>query len=333
MGACFSGPARGVDQDAKQKSLDIDKRIDEDSRRGKSEYKILLLGSGESGKSTIVKQMKIIHQNGFTPNELLMYRLTVIKNLIDSAQAVVLALRRFSLEPEELTNREAADRILEYSVPADANVTLPAELGTMITSLWKDPVIPALLDRRGEFYMMDNADYFFEHAQRIASSTYLPSEQDVLHARSKTVGIMETHFRMGELSIHLVDVGGQRSERRKWIHCFEAVTSIIFCVALSEYDQVLLEDNRQNRMAESLVLFESVVNSRTCGRLTQAGLHARRLCSCSTKLTSSGRRSRGTRCPTTSLSTRAATTSTRPQSTFSGASPWRIAPSSTFTRI
>ena len=46
---------------------------------------------------------------------------------------------------------------------------------------------------------------------------------------------------MGPLSIHLFDVGGQRSERKKWIHCFEAVTSIIFCVALSEYDQVLLE--------------------------------------------------------------------------------------------
>jgi guanine nucleotide-binding protein G(i) subunit alpha len=60
----------------------------------------------------------------------------------------------------------------------------------------------------------------------------------------------------------MFDVGGQRSERKKWIHCFEAVTSIIFCVALSEYDQVLLEESGQNRMNESLVLFESVVNSR-----------------------------------------------------------------------
>jgi guanine nucleotide-binding protein G(i) subunit alpha len=50
--------------------------------------------------------------------------------------------------------------------------------------------------------------------------------------------------------------------RFRWIHCFEAVTSIIFCVALSEYDQVLLEESGQNRMAESLVLFESVINSR-----------------------------------------------------------------------
>jgi guanine nucleotide-binding protein G(i) subunit alpha len=78
----------------------------------------------------------------------------------------------------------------------------------------------------------------------------------------------------------MFDVGGQRSERKKWIHCFENVTSIIFCVALSEYDQVLLEQSNQvsihsrfpseasnltyikNRMMESLVLFDSVVNSR-----------------------------------------------------------------------
>ena len=46
------------------------------------------------------------------------------------------------------------------------------------------------------------------------------------------------HYRM-------VDVGGQRSERRKWIHCFENVTSIIFLVALSEYDQILFESDNE----------------------------------------------------------------------------------------
>ena len=67
---------------------------------------------------------------------------------------------------------------------------------------------------------------------------------------------------MGPLNIHMFDVGGQRSERKKWIHCFESVTSIIFCVALSEYDQVLLEEKSQNRLKESLLLFDSVINSR-----------------------------------------------------------------------
>ena len=58
----------------------------------------------------------------------------------------------------------------------------------------------------------------------------------------------------------MIDVGGQRSERRKWIHCFEDVTAIIFVVALSEYDQMLYEDRQQNRMKESLALFDTIIN-------------------------------------------------------------------------
>jgi len=56
---------------------------------------------------------------------------------------------------------------------------------------------------------------------------------------------------MTPLRIHMFDVGGQRSERKKWIHCFESVTSIIFCTALSEYDQVLLEQRNQVRHMRS----------------------------------------------------------------------------------
>lgn len=103
---------------------------------------------------------------------------------------------------------------------------------------------------------------FFEEAKRITAPDYIPDVSDVLRARTKTTGIYETRFTMGQLSIQYVDtkhscleiyltdrsmfdVGGQRSERKKWIHCFENVTSIIFCVALSEYDQVLLEESNQ----------------------------------------------------------------------------------------
>jgi len=52
----------------------------------------------------------------------------------------------------------------------------------------------------------------------------------------------------------MFDVGGQRSERKKWIHCFEGVTSIIFCTAISEYDQVLLEERNQVRRAHFDIL-------------------------------------------------------------------------------
>lgn len=60
----------------------------------------------------------------------------------------------------------------------------------------------------------------------------------------------------------MFDVGGQRSERKKWIHCFEGVTAIIFCVALSGYDLVLAEDEEMNRMIESMKLFDSICNSK-----------------------------------------------------------------------
>ena len=72
--------------------------------------------------------------------------------------------------------------------------------------------------------------------------------EDVLRARAKTTAITETRFPLGQLS---VDVGGQRSERKKWTHNFESVTSIIFCTALSEYDQVLLEEKSQVRKSFS----------------------------------------------------------------------------------
>jgi guanine nucleotide-binding protein G(i) subunit alpha len=82
----------------------------------------------------------------------------------------------------------------------------------------------------------------------MAQSGYLPNDQDILRSRVKTTGITETMFRVGDLTYRLFDVGGQRSERKKWIHCFENVTALVFLVALSEYDQMLYEDESVNRM-------------------------------------------------------------------------------------
>ena len=90
----------------------------------------------------------------------------------------------------------------------------------------------------------------------------MPNDQDVLRSRVKTTGITETKFVIGELTYKMFDVGGQRSERKKWIHCFENVTTILFLVAISEYDQLLFEDETVNRMQEALTLFDSICNSR-----------------------------------------------------------------------
>jgi len=103
---------------------------------------------------------------------------------------------------------------------------------------------------------------YFDSIDRIAAHDYLPNDQDVLRSRVKTTGITETTFIIGDLTYRMFDVGGQRSERKKWIHCFENVTTILFLVAISEYDQLLFEDETVNRMQEALTLFDSICNSR-----------------------------------------------------------------------
>ncbi len=69
---------------------------------------------------------------------------------------------------------------------------------------------------------------------------------------------METFLERDGLSISLIDVGGQRSERKKWLNCFDSVNGVVFVVAMSEYDETLSEDASINRMHESLKLFNTV---------------------------------------------------------------------------
>ncbi|KAG8917924.1 Guanine nucleotide-binding protein alpha-2 subunit [Tulasnella sp. 417] len=238
-----------------------------------------------SGKNTIMKQMKIVHQNGYTHDELVAFRLVVYQNLVDSAKYLVLALNNMGVEFVNGINKTYSAQILEYEVNSDPSFRLSPEIANAVDSVWKDPIVATVTNNSSEFYLPDSASYFFSHVQRIAQKDYLPSEKDALKAKTKSAGITETRFDMGQLTIRCVtlpparaslksclvflaavrsvfDVGSQRSERKKWIHCFENVTAVIFCAALSSYDQVLLEDNKQNIMAESLILFESVINSR-----------------------------------------------------------------------
>ena len=84
--------------------------------------------------------------------------------------------------------------------------------------------------------------YFFSDLERLFDPAYYPSEQDIIHCRARTIGITETTFLLRDHEMLMVDVGGQKSERRKWIHCFQDVTSILFLVSLSGYDQCLVED-------------------------------------------------------------------------------------------
>lgn len=229
--------------------------------------KVLLLGTGESGKSTILQQLRILHSNGFTQQELLDFKPFIFNNIVTSAKDLALAYKQFNVPLDEDVAEDDLEMILTAQAPTDPTVGFDQRLASVIQRVWKSPsTISLLKDHRQEFYMMDSAGYFFGELGRIAADGYMPSITDIVRTRKKTSGIFDLKFELQGLKIHIFDVGGQRSERKKWIYCFDNVASIIFCVALSEYDQVLLEDKDKNRLEESLTLFDSVVNSRWFSR-------------------------------------------------------------------
>ncbi|TFK67713.1 heterotrimeric G-protein alpha subunit, GPA3-like protein [Pluteus cervinus] len=246
----------------KARSEAIDKQIEEDKKQSNRECKLLLLGPRHSGKSTLVKQMKIVHQGGFSNTDLAEWRPVVYQNVLESAKALVMYMRTVSLECHEYSNRVSMEQVLDFPFEPPNTINFTFEIANAIHQVWEDPVIPEIMDNHSsEFYLMDNAPYFFNEVLRIGAPDYLPNETDVLRARHRNMGVTETRFLMGTLSIRMFDVGGLRSEREKWIHCFQDVTSIVFCTALDQYDQIL-EGQSQNQMLESLALFESVINSR-----------------------------------------------------------------------
>lgn len=120
--------------------------------------------------------------------------------------------------------------------------TMPRDVVDSLKSLWRDNGVREAVRRSREFQLNDSAVYYFNSLDRMSAPGYLPTDQDILRSRVKTTGITETTFKVGELTYKLFDVGGQRSERKKWIHCFENVTALVFLVSLSEYDQMLYED-------------------------------------------------------------------------------------------
>ncbi|KAL7313182.1 guanine nucleotide-binding protein subunit alpha [Mucor circinelloides] len=263
MGQCCSSRETNSEQAIKKlRDQEIDEQLKKDRQKMSNEVKLLLLGAGESGKSTLLKQMRIIHGGGFQLEEKLSYREIIYSNVIESMKSILSAMQEFNMplvRPED-EYKVAFDLINYLPEQMECEYDLPSEIALAVKLLWEEDGVLQAYNRRNEYQLHDSAAYYFDAIDRIAESDYVPSDQDVLRTRVKTIGITETKLDVGQLTYRMVDVGGQRSERKKWIHCFEDVTAIIFMVAISEYDQVLFEDETVNRMTESLTLFQSICN-------------------------------------------------------------------------
>lgn len=223
----------------------------------KYNLKVLLLGAGESGKTTVLKQIKWIWNVQDSSFEKVKYILALRRNVIEAIQTLLQASSTLDCQIEDEVLRPLGKSIVEL----DNNSKLTEELAQNIYNLWKSPTIQQVYSRRNEFWNMDATPYYLNEALRIAASDFEPNEEDLIMTRIRTTGIVVSEIQDPPYRFQIVDVGGQRSERRKWIHCFDDVKSIIYLASLSGYNQVLFEDQTENIMHESLRLFEDVVKN------------------------------------------------------------------------
>eukprot|EP00026_Physarum_polycephalum_P008188 Phypoly_transcript_08267.p1 GENE.Phypoly_transcript_08267~~Phypoly_transcript_08267.p1 ORF type:complete len:388 (+),score=56.20 Phypoly_transcript_08267:98-1165(+) len=252
------GPV-GSPEEAKANE-DINTSLRKEKSRIDSEIKLLLLGAGESGKSTIAKQMKFLFMDGFNNEERESYKGIIASNTVGSMRVLVAAAADMGIEIKE--HKDAADRFMSETSGSQFSGALTPSIGKDIKALWSDPAIKLTYSRSSEFQLNDSAGYYFDSIDRLTAPDYQVSQEDVLRSRTKTTGIIETEFDVKGTHFRMVDVGGQRSERKKWMYCFQDVTAVLFCVALSEYDLKLYEDDTTNRMHESIKLFKEICNTK-----------------------------------------------------------------------
>ncbi|KAJ6231293.1 g protein alpha i subunit [Anaeramoeba flamelloides] len=227
------------------------------TRNKKKELSVLLLGTGESGKSTFLKQMMIINKGGFAKPEYETYKKTIQTNLIIHMEALFKSCltNNYFIQPK---TKDLGNEFLNL-VNISHEYTL--EKAGFVKALWQDSGLKIAFQKKSQFQIPDTANYFFDTIDAITNKDYKPTNQDILFCRIPTTGVNQMSFDQNNTLWKIIDVGGQRSERRKWIHQFENVDLLIYIVALSEYDQKLFENLDINRLRESLELFGKISNN------------------------------------------------------------------------
>ncbi|XP_062235910.1 guanine nucleotide-binding protein G(olf) subunit alpha-like [Platichthys flesus] len=252
-----------LDEKAKREAnKKIERQLQKERQAYKATHRLLLLGAGESGKSTIVKQMRILHVDGFNPEEKQEKAQDIRKNVKDAVVAIVSAMTSLT-PPIPIGNPDNQFRV-DYinSIAPLSDFEYTEEFFEHAQQLWVDDGIKACFERSNEYQLIDCAQYFLDKLDLVRRPDYTPTDQDLLRCRVLTSGIIETRFQVDKVNFHMFDVGGQRDERRKWIQCFNDVTAIIFVAASSSYNMVIREDNSTNRLRESLDLFRSIWTNR-----------------------------------------------------------------------
>jgi len=248
------------------KSDDVEDKTNEAIERGLAEdhanldkkFKVLLLGVGESGKSTFMRQLLKIYKEKYDQIELERYAEAICYNTIQCMQALLNAIEKFDLKITDDRAKDCMSKIGNLK-GSDSIYRFPPDVAEDIAYLWKLPIIQQVYEQRTKFWILENAKYYFDNIARFGKNDFVPTEDDCIMARVRTTGILTSDFEESGIHYQFVDVGGQRNERKKWIHCFDDVKALIFVCNCAGYNQRMFEDANKIIMLEAIETFQKVM--------------------------------------------------------------------------
>ena len=232
----------------KQTSNKIEGYLDKEAKQSQ-QIKLLLLGCGSAGKSTLFKSLRISHCGGIDHTDLMSIIPLIRRHCIESilklfGQCQLLYSLNNILHSncnlnitneiqihinsiEEFRNSVCLDDQSDDWENVDSDIM--NGIAGSINLIWKLPEIQATYHKRGLYFALeDNSDYYLNKINTIFNKNYIPSQEDYLKAKQRTVGMIDYEYqaKVSKSNFRIIDVGGQRSERRKWMSLFDK-----FCIS------------------------------------------------------------------------------------------------------
>jgi len=185
--------------------------LDKEYEAAKQINKLLLLGTGESGKSTLFKQMIKLYGVGFSDQD---RKNTYVKVVHTN---VIICMKALCGQTQERADPPVAEDLTDIKrkveeLKGDEDLT-PA-LAQGIAALWADPGVQSTYEKRNLYQLNDSCKYLLSRVTDLAKEDYIPSDLDILSVRVRTTGIVQNEFKIDGNMFQIYDVGGQRNERK-----------------------------------------------------------------------------------------------------------------------
>ncbi|KAF2020704.1 guanine nucleotide-binding protein-like protein alpha-3 subunit [Aaosphaeria arxii CBS 175.79] len=250
-----------LDAAAAMRSEAIDRSLEEDAASLRRETKLVLMGSVNSGKELIMRQMKVLYADGYPREERMGYRYAVRSTIRLLIHAMIDLLRDTGISlPKELHRNFAV--LLDEVENTDIGTITPDAVRA-VTRIWNSNEFSTLYVKNFEIDFPQYTPYFAQDIERIADVDYIPSEADIIRLNHSMGGIKELRFTWDDMSVHLFNISGYIPDqfRKRWFHQLEGASALIFTVDISTYDRPYLGQSAESQLLSDFATFESWANS------------------------------------------------------------------------